>query len=154
MLADRFMATRSIPNATPGRCRLLYVGDDDASFALIKQVIAGRKDLALCRAADIDGALQLARRRHPELMLVDADLVADGGVPLLKILRANANTRTMPILAAGSNTAPAATVKSLEAGFFVYLAKPMQAGPLGEALDYALEFAALEEAEQAGKDTR
>jgi hypothetical protein len=40
-------------------------------------------------------------------------------------------------------------VRGLEAGFFLYLTQPLQAGPFKEALDYALEFAALERTEQS-----
>jgi len=38
--------------------------------------------------------------------------------------------------------------KALDAGFFLRLAKPLQAAPLLEALDYALEFNAVEQAER------
>ena len=143
------MAAQSTAKASPSRCRLLYVGDRGASLAVVKQVIAGRKDLVVWRAADIHTAMQLARRGRPDLMLVNIDLAAGGAVPLMKMLRANADTHMAPILAMGADGAPEAALKSLEAGFFQYLAKPLQAALLGEALDYALEFAALERAEQS-----
>lgn len=146
------MAVRpSASNAqsAPRRSRLLYVGDDGASLAVLKQVITGRKDLALWRAADIDTALQLARRGRPEVMFVNVDPAASGGLPLLKILRANEATQATPILAIGSDTAPQAARQSVEAGYFQYLARPVQAGELRDALDYALEFAAVDGAEQA-----
>ena len=147
------MAARSTPKTT-ARCRVLYAGDHGESLAVVKQVVAGRKDLVLWRAADIHTAMQLTRRGRPDVMLVNVDLGANGPVPLMKMLRANSSTQATPILAIGSDTAPQAAAKSLEAGFFQYLAKPVQAGPLAEALDYALEFAALEGAEQASKDSR
>ena len=56
-------------------------------------------------------------------------------------------------LALGADASPKAAVKSLEAGFFLYLARPPQAGPLLEALEYALEFGALERAEQSLKES-
>jgi CheY-like chemotaxis protein len=148
------MAARSIAKTIPSRCRLLYAGDPGESLAVVKQVVDGRTDLVLWRAADIDAALQLARRGRPDVMLVNVDLGTDGAVPLMKMLRANSSTQVTPILAIGSDAAPQAAAKSLEAGFFQYLSKPVQAGPLSEALDYALEFAALEGAEQAFKDSR
>src|SRR5580765_3650552 len=148
------MVAQRIAKTTPSRCRLLYAGDRDESLAVVKQVLAGRKDLELWRAADIDTALQLTRRGRPDVMLVNVDLGPDGGVPLMKTLRANAATHATPILALGSDTAPQAAAKSLEAGFFQYLAQPVQPGTLAEALDYALEFAALEEAEQSFKEPR
>jgi len=148
------MAAPSLAKTTPTRCRLLYAGDHGESLAVVKQVVAARKDLVLWRAADIDTALQLTRRARPDVMLVNVDLGTNGVVPLIRTLRANAATQATPILAMGSDPAPQAAAKSLEAGFFQYLAQPVQAGALSEALDYALEFAALEGAEQVFKDSR
>jgi CheY-like chemotaxis protein len=148
------MAAQSAPKTTPSRCRLLYAGDHGESLAVVKQVVAGRNDLVLWRAADIDTALQLTRRARPDVMLVNVDLGANGVGPLMKTLRANSATQATPILALGSDAAPQAAAKSLEAGFFQYLVQPVEAAALSEALDYALEFAAVEEAEQAFKDSR
>jgi len=72
----------------------------------------------------------------------------------MKLLRADPAMETVPILALSANAAPAAVVEGLEAGFFQYLTKPIQAGPLMEALDYALEFVALERTEQTGIPSR
>jgi len=63
-------------------------------------------------------------------------------------VRANPATQATPILGLGIDAAPEAAVKALEAGLFHYLVKPLQAGTLTEALDYALEFAAFERSEQ------
>jgi len=150
----RPMAVRSNAKTAPKRSRLLYVGDDDASLEVLKQVVNGRKDLALWRAADIDTALQLARRGRPDVMFVDVDPAASGGLPLVQILRANAATQATAILAIGSDTAPQTARKNIEAGYFQYLARPVQAAELRDALDYALEFTTADGAEQAEKETR
>ena len=147
------MAARAIPKTAPRRCRVLYVEDDAGSLALVETLIAGRKDLVLLPAADIELAMKLARRERPEVILVNVDFAALGGVPLMQTLRADPATQTTPVLALGADATPKAAVKSLEAGFFLYLAKPPQAGPLLEALDYALEFGALERAEQSLKES-
>ena len=138
------MATR-----TPARTahRLIYVEDDVVSICLVQQVVASRKQLALVTAADVGAALKLARREAPELILVNVDLGAVGAAGLLKILRANPAAQSCPILALGIDAAPEAAVRALEAGYFLYLVKPLQAPSFGDALDYALEFSALERAE-------
>jgi len=148
------MAVRSNAKTAPKRSRLLYVGDDDASLEVLKQVVNGRKDLALWRAADIDTALQLARRGRPDVMFVDVDPAASGGLPLVQILRANAATQATAILAIGSDTAPQTARKNIEAGYFQYLPRPVQAAELRDALNYALEFTTADGAEQAEKETR
>ena len=75
-------------------------------------------------------------------------------IAFMNLLRSQSATRTTPILALSANASPEAVVKGLEAGFFQYLAKPLQAKPLMEALVYALEFAAIEQSEQRGPPSR
>lgn len=138
------------PRAAGGaaRCGLLYVEDQPASLGLVEKLIARRTDLLLLRAADVNAGLELARTARPEVILMNIDLPGIGAVQLMKLLRADPATRDTPILALSANAAPDAIVKGLEAGFFHYLTKPMQAEPFMQALDDALEFAARERAEQ------
>src|SRR2546423_11672420 len=123
------MPARTTAKSTSKR-PVLYVGDDGESLAVVKQVLAGRKNLLLWQAADIDTALQLARRGRPEVMLVDIDLAGCAAGPLMQLLRADPATQSTPILAEGADTAPAAAVKILEGGFFQYIAKPLEEGRL------------------------
>src|SRR5258708_506083 len=81
-------------------------------------------------------------RRAPPLYLATQER--------LKRPRAAVGMKMAPINARSPNAVAAAIVKGLEAGFFHYLTKPIQARPLMEALDYALEFAALERSERTG----
>ena len=142
---------RSIPKTAPRRSRLLYVEDDAESLKLAEQLIAGRRHLVLLHAADADLGIELVRRKRPEAILLNIDMPGPGGnsgaVEFMTRVRADPATETTPILALSANAAPDAVVKALEAGFFQYLTKPMTAVPFMEALDYALEFAALERAE-------
>jgi DNA-binding response OmpR family regulator len=137
-----------MPKTAPRRHRLLYVENDVDSVALVTRHIAGRKDLALLHAPDMDLAFKLAQRERPEVMLINLELADLAPAQLMKLLRANPATQTAPILALSANAAPDAVVRGLEAGFFLYLTRPLQAEPFMEALAYALEFAALERAEQ------
>jgi CheY-like chemotaxis protein len=152
------MIARALPKTGPRRCRLLYVEDSAANAALVEELLAGRKDLLLLHAVDVKLGIKLARTEQPEVILVDIDLpgfdAGRGAFDLMKLLRADPAMETAPILALSANAAPAAVVEGLEAGFFQYLTKPIQAGPLMEALDYALEFVALERTEQTGVPSR
>ena len=152
------MAARALTKTSPRRCRLLYVEHDAESAALVEQLIAGRKDLLLVRAADTNQALDLARTERPEVILLDIDLPGfsgeRGAIAFMNLLRAQTATQATPILALSTNAAPEAVVKGLEAGFFQYLTKPVQAERFMEALIYALEFAAIERSEQAGPPSR
>jgi CheY-like chemotaxis protein len=142
------MIARAIPKTGPRRCRLLYVEDHAESVALVEALLAGRKDLLLLRAADANLGIKLARAQRPEAILINVDLAGMSALEFMKALRADPATEATPILALGANAAPEATVKALDAGFFQYLTKPLQAGAFMEALAFALEFAAVERSEQ------
>jgi len=142
------MIARAIAKTGPRRCRLLYVEEHTENVALLEALLAGRKDLLLLHAADANLGIKLARTRRPQAILIDIDLAGMSALEFMKVLRADPATETTPILALGGDAAPEAIVKALEAGFFQYLTKPLQAGPFMEALAFALEFAAVERSEQ------
>jgi CheY-like chemotaxis protein len=152
------MTARALRKTGPRRFRLLYVEDSVASLELAQELLAGRKDLLLLHATDVKLGIELARSQRPEVILINIDLpgfdAGRGASDLMKLLRADPATQVAPILALSANAAPAAIVKGLEAGFFHYLTQPLQGRPLMEALDYALEFTALEQSEQAGLPSR
>ena len=141
------MIARAIPKTGPRRSRLLYVEDHAESIALVETLLAGRRDLLLLRAMDANLGIKLARTERPDAILIDVDLAGMSALEFMKVVRADPATETTPVLALGANAAPEAIVKALEAGFFQYLTKPLQAGPFMEALDFALEFAAVERSE-------
>jgi CheY-like chemotaxis protein len=142
------MIARAIPRTGPRRSRLLYVEEHAESVALVKGLLAGRKDLLLLHAADANLGIKLSRAQRPEAILIDIDLAGMSALEFMKVLRAHPATETTPILALGANAAPEAIVKALEAGFFQYLTKPLQGEPFMDALAFALEFAAVERSEQ------
>jgi PAS domain S-box-containing protein len=136
------------------RCRLLYVEDHPANLRLVEQLIARRTDVLLLRAADPNLGIELARTARPEVILLNIDLPGISAIQFMKLLRADPGTQNTPLLALAANGAPDAKAKGLEAGFFHYLTKPLKPKPFLEALGDALEFAALERAENNDRPSR
>ena len=147
------MIARATSKTGPRRCTLLYVEDHAESVILMKTLLEGRKDLLL-HAADANAGIKLARTQRPDVILINVDLTGMSALEFMKVLRADPATEATPILALGANAAPEAIVKALEAGFFQYLTKPLRAEPFMEALDFALEFAAVERSEQNALSSR
>jgi len=130
-------AQESAPQRT-----LLYVEDNPANLALIEQLIARRSDLKLLTAVDGHSGIELARRRQPDLILMDINLPGMSGFDALKILREDTSTAHIPVLALSANAIPHDIEKGLEAGFFHYLTKPIKVHEFMAALDVALQYVA------------
>jgi CheY-like chemotaxis protein len=128
--------------------RLLYALEGRPDIVSVELLLAGRKDLVLLRALDLEQGLDLARSAPPDAILIDIALPGLSALDFMQRLRAAPGTETTPIIAVGANTSPAALARAIDAGFFLCLAKPLQAAPFLEALDYALEFNAVEQAER------
>ena len=143
-------ASASLPPAAGGgpRRALLYVEDHPGSLGLVEQLVARRTDMRVLRAANVELGIDLARTTRPEVILLNIDLPGTGALQFMKLLRADPATENTPLLALGADAAPKAVTRALEAGFFHYLTKPLGPQPFMEALEYALQFAAQERAEQ------
>jgi PAS domain S-box-containing protein len=136
------------PASGAARRSLLYVEDHPASLGMVEQLVARRTDMLLLRAANVRLGIELARTARPEVILLNIDLPGTGALQFMKLLRADPATQDTPLLALGAHAAPVAIKNALEAGFFHYLTKPLEPERFTQALDDALEFAALERAEQ------
>jgi PAS domain S-box-containing protein len=127
-----------VPAGAPLRT-LLYVEDNPANLELVEQLIARRPDLRLLSAADGNLGIEFARAYQPEVILMDVNLPGISGLEAMRILRADPSTAHIPIIALSANAVPRDIEKSLEAGFFNYLTKPIKVNQFMDALDVALK---------------
>jgi CheY-like chemotaxis protein len=121
---------------------LLYVEDNPANLKLIEQLIARRPDIRLLSARDGNLGIQLARAHRPDVILMDINLPGISGIEALKILREDAVTAHIPVVALSANAMPRDIEKGLQAGFFRYLTKPIKVHEFMDTLEATLEFAA------------
>jgi len=120
---------------------LLYVEDNRANMQLVQQLIARRPDIRLLSAEDGTRGIALARIYQPEVILMDINLPGISGIQALKILREDPVTAHIPVLAISANAMPRDIKKGLDAGFFLYLTKPIKVDEFMGALDMAMKFA-------------
>jgi signal transduction histidine kinase/AmiR/NasT family two-component response regulator len=149
--AERATLVRpQLQDGTPLRT-LLYVEDNPANLELVEELIARRPDLRLLSAADGDLGIEFARAYQPEVILMDINLPGISGLEAMKILRADPSTAHIPIIALSANALPHDIEKSLEAGFFDYLTKPIKVKQFMEALDLALKSSQTAASTTAGR---
>jgi CheY-like chemotaxis protein len=119
---------------------VLYVEDNPANMELVEQLIGRRPDLLMLGAGDAALGLELARNRHPDVILMDINLPGLSGIEALKLLREDPATEDIPVIAISANAMMGDVKKGLEAGFFRYLTKPINVVEFMETIDLALEI--------------
>lgn len=125
----------------PERKTVLYVEDNPLNVTLVAGLIHFRPDLDLLSAGDGQAGLELARRHVPQLILMDSDLPDISGTQVMQLLRADARTAHIPVIALTAVAGPGDVRQGLAAGFYRYLTKPIDVTAFSEAINSALESA-------------
>jgi CheY-like chemotaxis protein len=118
---------------------LLYVEDNPANMELVQQIIAKRPDLRLVTATNGADGVAIAREQHPDLILMDINLPGLSGLDALRMLKADALTVGIPVLAISANAMPSDIKGGLDAGFVRYLTKPIKVDEFMQVVDRALQ---------------
>src|SRR5262245_4459911 len=87
--------------------------------------VLGAAGFQTLEATTGDGALELAARHRPDLVLIDIQLPDIGGVEALGRLRADSRTASIPVLALTAQAMHGDRERFLAAGFDDYLSKPV-----------------------------
>ena len=90
-------------------------------------------------AADGAAALEEAERLLPDLIVLDLELPHVSGFDVAKQLRANAETRDIPLIAATGYSHSRQLDQAREAGFDLIVTKPCDPGALVAQIDRLLE---------------
>ncbi len=135
------------PQAPPAKIKqsrtVLCVEDNPANLDLIQQLIGRRPELAMLSAVDATLGIALAQKQQPDVILMDINLPGLNGIQALKILREDALTAHIPVVAVSANAMPLDVTKGLELGFFRYITKPINVQAFMDALDEALTEAEM-----------
>ncbi len=120
---------------------LLYVDDSPADRKLVEQILARHPDMRLLTAVNGRSGIEIARAARPGVILMDINLPDMSGFKALEILRQDPATAHIPVIALSANALALNIESGLEAGFFLYITKPIKVNEFMEALNVALEFA-------------
>lgn len=117
---------------------VLYVEDNAANVAFMVDLFEGFENLELVTARDASEGLEIARAMKPKVILMDINLPGMNGLQALAELRSTANTASIPVIALTAAASDRDRKAGLDAGFFRYLAKPINVDELVDALKQAL----------------
>jgi len=104
--------------------RILVVEDNEANMELATDLleVAGFEVL---QAPTAEIGIELARSQIPDLILMDIGLPGMDGLEATSLLKADATTQAIPILAITSHAMKGDQEKALAAGCDGYIAKPI-----------------------------
>ncbi len=121
--------------------RILVVDDEHQIGRTLELNLAAR-GYTVDLASSGELALELARRRHPDLVVLDLGLPGMDGIDVVKALR---TWTTVPIVILSARDAEAAKVSALDAGADDYVTKPFGINELLARVRAALRRAAPRE---------
>jgi CheY-like chemotaxis protein len=105
----------------------------------MERVFARRPGVRLLGASEGRAGLAFAAADRPDLILLDLHLPDMPGDEVLRRLREDPRTRTIPVAVLSADAAPAQTRQLLAAGANAYLTKPLDVGQVLQLLDDALK---------------
>jgi two-component system cell cycle response regulator DivK len=103
---------------------VLIVEDEPKNLKLVRDLLQ-RFGYETIEAADGEQGITLARTRQPDLILMDVMMPKMDGLEATRILKADAVTKDISIIALTSYAMKGDKEKALEAGCNGYIAKPV-----------------------------
>jgi two-component system cell cycle response regulator DivK len=110
---------------------ILIVEDNDKNLKLVRDVLQV-KGFSTIEAGTAEDGIKLAAERKPDLILMDIHLPGINGIEALKVLRADAATSKIPVIAVTASVMQQDRKLITDAGFDGYVGKPIN---LKEFLD-------------------
>jgi CheY-like chemotaxis protein len=119
---------------------LLYIEDNPANMKLVERLIDRRDDIKLLTAVNGSLGIELAKSSLPDVILMDINLPGISGIEALKVLREDAATAHIPVVAISANAMARDIEVGQQLGFIRYLTKPIVVEEFMATLDLALRL--------------
>ena len=104
--------------------RVLIVEDNPISMELLREVVEAEGYRVLAATSGSE-ALSVARAEHPDLILMDIQLPGIDGLTVTRALKAQQDTKEIPIVGVSAYASHEDIDRALEAGCMAYLPKPL-----------------------------
>ena len=117
---------------------LLYIEDNLSNLRLMEHIMATRPEIRLVAAMQGKMGLELSQAHRPDLILLDLHLPDLGGDQVLKFLRQDPRTSSIPVVMISADATPGQIERLLAAGANDYLTKPLDVQKLLELIDRTL----------------
>jgi two-component system phosphate regulon response regulator PhoB len=102
----------------------ILLADDEENLRLLLRTALEQPDCTILEAADGTTALDLARKHLPDLIVLDWMMPGITGLELARLLRAEPQTRSTPIILLTARGRESDREQGLAVGVNAYLVKP------------------------------
>jgi len=123
------------------RARIVWADDNADMREYVRRLLAPRYDVEAF--ADGEAALAAVRAKPPDLVLTDVMMPKLDGLGLLRALRADPRTRTIPMIVLSARAGEEGRIEGLAAGADDYVTKPFSARELLARIAAQLEIARI-----------
>ncbi len=117
--------------------RILIVEDNEMNLDMLSRRLA-RKGYEILSARDGQAGVDMCRAERPDLVLMDMSLPVVDGWSATRILKQDAGTSSVPIVALTAHAMQADQDKAMEAGCDAFATKPVDLPGLIETIDKLL----------------
>jgi len=114
-----------VPTAPHRDATLLYGEDNLANLSLVETILLSRPGWRTLPALQGQLGVELAREHLPDVILLDLHLPDIPGYEVLRRLRADPRTASIPIVVVSADATPASVERLRAAGADAYLTKPL-----------------------------
>ena len=121
-----------------GRRLVLYVEDNPANVTFMEDLVTCIESVDLVTTPTAEIGLEFARRRRPEVIIMDINLPGMSGLEALRSLRGWPETQDIPVIALTAAASERDKQRGLASGFNQYLTKPVKVDELVTALEALL----------------
>jgi PAS domain S-box-containing protein len=122
-----------------GHRLVLYVEDNPANAVFMQDLLSTFESIDLVIAPNAEMGVEIAERRRPAVVIMDINLPGMNGLDALRALKANRQTRHIPVIALTAAASERDRQAGERAGFYCYLTKPIQVDELLAALETLIE---------------
>ena len=105
--------------------KVILIVEDDPNSRMLARDLLQRFGYAIIEATDGKQGVELAKARKPDLILMDIMMPEMDGLEATRILKADATTKKIPVLALTSYAMKGDKERILQAGCDGYVTKPI-----------------------------
>jgi putative two-component system response regulator len=128
------------------QANILVVDDEPANLQVLRSILQDLYQLQF--AKDGEKALELAQRSRPDLILLDVMMPGMSGLEVCRSLKANPETRSIPVIFVTALAETSDEASGLEAGAVDYITKPVSPAIVRARVKTHLSLVRTEELER------